>query len=64
MCFPASPPDNTAESEGSTAITFVLGLSSFNLLPTPDKVPAVPTPEMKISQMCMLNLKNSIWVEA
>ena len=41
--------DNTAEVAGSTANTLTPGLSSFNLFPTPDKVPAVPTPDTNAS---------------
>ena len=47
-CEPASLPLITAESSGSTAIIFISLFFSFKKEPTPDIVPPVPTPDIKL----------------
>ena len=44
-----SPPLNTGDASGSIATISTLGYFSFKTLPTPDKVPPVPTPAKKAS---------------
>ena len=51
LCGPGSPPLNTGEASGSIATISTLGYS-LKTLPTPDKVPPVPTPA-KNASICL-----------
>lgn len=52
LCGPGSPPLNTGEASGSIATISTLGYSFLKTLPTPDKVPPVPTPA-KNASICL-----------